>query len=135
MLDRERATVALHAEAGTHTIRVEVATTPFRRTLGLIGRPPLPDGRSMLFVYPAPREVRFWTWGVRGPLDIAFVGSSCRIISIAASVPAGRTRPIPSLGRVVAVLELRGGSLGMRGVAVGDAVGWDRTASPCPILP
>ena len=54
-------------------ILVEVADTAATRRTGLMGRPDVPPGTGMLFVYDEPVVNTFWMGNVEVPLSIAWV--------------------------------------------------------------
>ena len=64
-----------------HSFLVEVADTDKLRRRGLSGREHLPPGKGMLFVMPAPIEMRIWMKGCLLPLDVLFFDPQGRLIN------------------------------------------------------
>ncbi|MBI5723716.1 MAG: DUF192 domain-containing protein [Planctomycetes bacterium] len=58
---------------------VEIADTTELRTKGLAGRPNIPAGTGMLFVFPQPAMRSFWMEGCLVPLDLVYIDSDMRI--------------------------------------------------------
>lgn len=121
--DWEEGTVEVVAADGTvHHIAVRLATTPEQRSHGLMEVPELPDGAGMWFVYDDDRTGGFWMKNTLVPLDITYVGSDERIVSVAHAVPCERD-PCPVYdpeGAYQHVLEVPGGYLERIGAGVGD---------------
>lgn len=61
---------------GDATMIAEVADTPQRRTIGLMGRTTLADDHGMLFVFPAPQPLNFWMRHTSLPLSIAYINAA-----------------------------------------------------------
>ncbi|HZX68868.1 MAG TPA: DUF192 domain-containing protein, partial [Candidatus Elarobacter sp.] len=81
---------ALEVHAGTHTLRLAVASTPSQRQRGLMNLPFVPAGQGMLFAYPGSRDDKrdFWMKDTITPLDMIFIKDDGTISQIAANVPA-----------------------------------------------
>ena len=72
---------------GTVAFPVEVAVTAEQRQQGLSGRPALPSGTGMLFVFESPMPLQFWMRRMRFPLDFVWIGADCTIGEITRDVP------------------------------------------------
>ncbi len=103
---------------GADTVVAEVAASPQERADGLMYRETLPDGTGMLFVFPdvAPRS--FWMRNTYVDLDIAYMGSDFRIVSIKQMTALDETS-IPSDAPAQYALEVRQGWFAERGIEVG----------------
>ncbi len=110
------------ASGKTHHFKVQVARTPAQQETGLMFRRSMPANEGMLFVFPAPKEATFWMENTPLPLDLLFIRSDGTIANIAASAKPMSRDFIPSVGRVVAVLELNGGVAARNRIAPGDRV-------------
>ncbi len=77
----------LKLQAGAHTFRVEVATTPQQRQIGLMGRKTLADDGGMLFVFERKDIHCFWMKNTLVPLSIAFLADDGSIVSVADMQP------------------------------------------------
>ena len=61
---------------------VELAMNPAQRAKGLSGRSILDENDGMLFVFSEDSATQFWMYGMKFPLDIVWISSSCKIIDI-----------------------------------------------------
>lgn len=123
-------------------VRVEIADDPAEREQGLMGRPDLPAGRGMLFVYESPRPVSFWMKGTLIPLDMLFfdahgvlrhVHPQARPLDLSAIPGAAAGDPFPDR---LFVLEIGGGEAARQGLVPGTvlshpAVPQQGAARPC----
>jgi uncharacterized membrane protein (UPF0127 family) len=131
-------TLAVHPQSGLTVIpltvrrgnralpfRVEVARTGAEQARGLMFRTAMGADEGMLFPSDPPRAgVAFWMKNTVIPLDIIFVGVDNRILNIAANTVPYSEAPIPSAGKVSAVLELNAGRAAALGIVAGDRVDW-----------
>ena len=72
-------------DIGNRALRVEVADTDAKRTLGLSGRESLKEG-GMLFVFDTPGNYGFWMKDMRFPIDIIWLDESYHVVDIARNV-------------------------------------------------
>lgn len=107
---------------GVHRFMVEIADDDAERQRGLMERPPLADGRGMLFQFPDVAERGFWMHNTPSPLDILYIDPRGRIVSIAKNATPNSDAVIPSNGPAMGVLELRGGRADEIGAKPGDVV-------------
>jgi uncharacterized protein len=105
-----------------HRFRVQVALSPKEHEIGLMFRKQMPKSEGMLFVFPQPKEARFWMQNTPLSLDLIFIRADGSIANIAAKARPMSTSVIPSLGRVIAVLEVNGGLSAKLGIVAGDRV-------------
>lgn len=101
---------------------VEVAATPAQRTIGLMFRTQMADARGMLFTFPYPQPASFWMRNTYISLDLLFIAPDGRILNIAAEATPLSLKSIPSDGKVIAVLEIKGGLARKLGIKPGDLV-------------
>lgn len=85
------------------------------RRRGLLGRDELAPGEALVI---APTQ-GIHTFGMRCPIDVAFVDRAGTIVAIAAQVPPRRVR---LAWRAFAAVELRAGACGELGLALGDVI-------------
>jgi uncharacterized membrane protein (UPF0127 family) len=90
-----------------------VATRPFARMRGLLGRATLPAGEGIL-LRPAGSVHTFF---MRFPIDVVFLDREQVVVGIEPSLPPWRTAGRRS---AKAVVELAAGECERRGVKVGD---------------
>jgi uncharacterized membrane protein (UPF0127 family) len=106
--------VALRREDGSIVCeRCLLAETALTRMKGLLGRRELPSGEGILLKPASSVHMAF----MRFPIDAVFLDRDLRVVKIANDLRPWRTAG----GRgAKAVLELRAGEAGRRGLTVGD---------------
>jgi uncharacterized membrane protein (UPF0127 family) len=107
-----------------HVFRVELAATSQQQERGLMYRTQMGADEGMIFPMKPPRLATFWMHNTVLPLDIIFIGTDGRIITIAANAVPYDDSTIPSGGVAAGVLELNGGRAAQLGIKVGDKVAW-----------
>lgn len=112
------------ANGKVHAYKVEVAATPDQQAHGMMFRTTVPPKTGMLFPLSPPRNAAFWMRNTFVPLDLIFIGSDRRVRNIIADAVPKSEAMLPSVGPVVAVLELAGGEAQRIGLAPGDRVDW-----------
>ncbi|HET6159120.1 MAG TPA: DUF192 domain-containing protein [Dongiaceae bacterium] len=115
-----RDTLLVETASSQFRFEVEIADDPGERAEGLMYRQNLADNAGMLFLYPQPQPVEFWMKNTLLSLDIVFVRKDGTIARIAADTTPMSEDRIPSGEPVVAVLEVKAGTMRQLGVAVGD---------------
>ena len=65
-----------------HQLIVEIAASPQQLERGLMYRRMLPENRGMLFIFDAPKILRFWMKNTYLPLSIAFINADGVIVNI-----------------------------------------------------
>ena len=104
--------------------RDRCARTGAEQSRGLMFRTALGPDEGMIFPMDPPRHASFWMRNTVIALDIIFIGPDRRVLNIAAgAVPYDET-PLPSDGKVSAVLELTAGRAAQLGIKPGDSVRW-----------
>ena len=106
----------------TNAFEVEVAKTFEEKALGLMHRRSLAPDAGMLFVYTKELRQSMWMKNTLIPLDMLFIRDDGRIAHIHERAVPGSLATISSRGRVLAVLELRGGTVARLGIRKGDRV-------------
>lgn len=106
---------------GREMIRLEVADDPAKRSRGLMFRGSLPKDQGMLFVFPDSTERGFWMKNTYIPLDILYLDSDGRIISIKQMQPHDLSTT-SSDGPAMFAIELNAGRAEELGLAVGQIV-------------
>jgi uncharacterized membrane protein (UPF0127 family) len=120
--DAGGARVVLHTSGGDVPVKVEIADTPERRSLGLMYRKELGADAGMLFIFDAADHLTFWMKNTPLPLDMIFIGDDKRIVGIAKDAVPYTTTPRGVEGRSRYVLEVNAGYSERHGVRAGDAV-------------
>lgn len=106
---------------GGKTFDIEIAATESQQETGLMKRDSMPDDHGMIFVFPNERERGFWMKNTRIPLDILFLDSSGKIVSIHQMIPYDE-RLTPSDFPARYAIELNKGAAESAGVKVGDRI-------------
>jgi uncharacterized membrane protein (UPF0127 family) len=105
-----------------HEFFIEIAITPEQRSQGLMFRTEMGPNAGMLFQYGEPQIITMWMANTLIPLDMIFIGTDGRIVSIAErTVPESRAT-IPSEAPAIAVLEVVGGTADRLGIGPGDTI-------------
>jgi uncharacterized membrane protein (UPF0127 family) len=115
-------TIEIVSASGVHPFAVELATDEAERSVGLMYRKELPEGRGMLFDFHYDQPVAFWMHNTYISLDMLFIGGDGRIIRIAENAKPLSDTLIPSGGPVRAVLEVIAGTSRKLGIKAGDRV-------------
>ena len=89
-----------------------------------MNRPAMDPDHGMIFPYTPPQEVAFWMKNTLIPLDMIFIRGDGTIGRIEENAVPLSLEPVPSMGQVVAVLEINGGRSAELGIAPGDKVSW-----------
>ncbi len=103
--------------------RAAVADRFWRRALGLLGRTPLVEGEGLLL---RPCKA-VHTWGMRYPIDVAFLDGRGRVVASYEGVSPNRRTSWHSSAEWA--LELPAGVLGRAAVAVGDRISWEEATA------
>jgi uncharacterized membrane protein (UPF0127 family) len=104
-------------------VRAEVAITEAEHERGLMFRTSLGELDGMLFVFAQPGLHEFWMKNTLIPLDMLWLDSSGKVVSLAESVPPCKTEECPTYPPRAAasfVLEVNGGFARKHKVRVGD---------------
>jgi uncharacterized membrane protein (UPF0127 family) len=120
---------------------LEIARDPAVQFKGLGGRMSIPPDGGMLFVFGAPRETAFVMRDCPIPIDVAYVDSAGRVISIHEMRPEparaaneslmayeSRLKQYPSGAPALYAIETAGGRMREIGLRAGDLVELDRDA-------
>jgi len=107
---------------GPVSFQVELADTDEERAQGLMFRGSMPADRGMIFVFDQAQPQAFWMRNTYIPLDIIYIGSDGRIVSIIKNAEPLNVTPLPSGAAAQYVLEINGGTADRLGIAPGDRV-------------
>jgi len=111
----------LQLQAGSHTLQVEVASTPQQREIGLMGRARLDDDAGMLFVFEQKATHCFWMKNTLIPLSIAFLADDGTIADIQDMQPQSLSLHCPR-EPVRYTLEVPQGGFRSKGIQTGARV-------------
>ncbi|WND01923.1 DUF192 domain-containing protein [Temperatibacter marinus] len=104
------------------TFQVRLALDRETRAQGLMYVKEMPDTEGMLFIYPNESKRSFWMRNTYISLDIIYIKRNGRIDSIQKNVPTLNDDSRPSEGKVMSVLEIKGGLSDKLGIKVGDTI-------------
>lgn len=113
----------VYVTIGNTAVAVELAKTPAERARGLSGRPFLPEGEGMLFIFDYPDRFHFWMPDMHFAIDIIWIGPDWRIVDISPNVsPQSYPNRFTPGAPTQYVLEVSAGSAMRFGWKVGDEV-------------
>ena len=105
------------------TFKVETVISPAKRAQGLSGRPSLPDGTGMFFVFDSLSRQTMWMPDMKFALDIVWLDENLSIVHITSNATPCKSRddcpPYSSVKRVKYAIEMTAG----QGEAYGFVVG------------
>jgi len=104
-----RDVLTITTDKGRFVYDIEVATTPDQQARGLMWRPVLGTNKGMLFIFNQQRPLSFWMRNTLIPLDMIFLDSEGKLVSIQRNAEPQTTTPRPSEGPARFVLEIDGG--------------------------
>ncbi len=103
-------------------IEVEIAENEAERAKGLMFRSSIPDSAGMLFIFERSEPQGFWMKNTSIPLDIIYVGSDKKIVSIAENTKPFSEESIPSMGNAQYVVEVNAGFTKRNNILSGDVI-------------
>ncbi len=119
---KEGEVVFLRGEKRLRKIDVEIAENDAERAKGLMFRPYLSDSVGMLFVFEQAEPQAFWMKNTMISLDIIYVDSNKKIVSIQKKAKPYSEESLPSFGNAQYVVEVNGGYCDKYDIQVGDTV-------------
>lgn len=117
----KRQPVTLTTASGDHDYVLEIAASPEEQACGLMFREFMPKNVGMIFPFKPPRDTSFWMRNTPLPLDLIFVASNGRVISVGQGKPYS-TDFIPAGGVTAHVIELNQGEAARIGLKKGDKI-------------
>jgi uncharacterized membrane protein (UPF0127 family) len=107
---------------GTVSVEAEVADEIDERTIGLMGREELADGKGMLFVFREPQAMNFWMRDTLVPLSIAYINAAGVIREIHELKPLDETAARSAFRDLVYALEVPQGWFQRNKILPGDRI-------------
>jgi uncharacterized membrane protein (UPF0127 family) len=108
-------------------IEIQIANTEFDRELGLMYRKSMEENQGMLFIFPAESVQSFWMRNTYIPLDMIFVNSNKRIITIHKDTKTLSDQTYRSTAPAKYVIEVNAGFADKYNIKDGDEVKWTIT--------
>ena len=110
-------------EIGGKIFSIELAQTKKELEKGLSGHAPLLDGQGMLFVFSRSGRYGFWMKDMSFPIDIIWIDSNFKIVSIEKSVlPETYPEVFYPESSSLYVLEILAGQADTIGLKTGDGL-------------
>jgi uncharacterized protein len=106
---------------GSRTFVVEVARSHAQQEKGLMQRDSLPADHGMIFIFPRQEVQGFWMKNTRFPLDILFLDTAGKVVSIR-QMQAYDENTTSSTMPARYAIELSAGAAAGSGVKVGDVL-------------
>jgi len=103
-------------------VKVEIADTHAKRTLGLQYRQELGEDQGMLFLFAAEKVQTFWMKNTPISLDLIFINSRKTIVGIVHKAVPFSTASLSVSSPSQFVLEIKGGVARQHNIKVGDTV-------------
>ncbi|MFZ5980151.1 MAG: DUF192 domain-containing protein [Candidatus Zixiibacteriota bacterium] len=106
------------------TLAVEIADTDVKRRIGLMFREKMKEKQGMLFIFPFEDIRSFWMRNTVLPLDMIFIDTRNKIVSIAKNTEPYAERSYYSTGPAKFVLEVNAGFADKYNLAAGQTMTW-----------
>lgn len=113
---------------GAAKVEAEVADEADERTIGLMGREELAEGKGMLFVFRQPQPMGFWMKNTLVPLSIAYINAAGVIREIHDMQPHDENPAQSAFRDLVYALEVPQGWFQKNKILPGDRI----TGLPAP---
>ena len=125
----KEAELAVLDSTGVDTIvalDIELAESTAEIQYGMMHRKSMDKNTGMLFLMPQERPQSFYMKNTYVSLDIIFINSQNKIVSIQKNAEPLNERSLPSEGPASMVLEVKGGLSDELGLKKGDKISWNR---------
>lgn len=105
-------------------IDIEIADTDYDRQLGLMRRISMKEKQGMLFIFPAEAMQSFWMRNTLISLDMIFISSNKKIVTIHKNTKVLSDQSYPSAAPAQYVLEVNAGFTDKYNIQVEDRIDW-----------
>lgn len=106
------------------TLDIEIADDDYQIQTGLMYRKSMLDSQGMLFIFPEEAPRSFYMKNTEFPLDIIFIDSKNKVVSIQKNAQPLNESSLPSEGPAQYVLEVNAKLSDMWGLKAGDSISW-----------
>ncbi|PVW16228.1 DUF192 domain-containing protein [Marixanthomonas spongiae] len=106
------------------TLDIEIADDEYQTQTGLMYRKSMPNNQGMLFIFENEQPRSFYMKNTAFPLDIIYIDSDKKIVSIQKGAKPMDPTSLPSEGPAQYVLEVNAGLSYTWGLEKGDIVAW-----------
>lgn len=127
---RKREPLVLVTSTGKYKFNVEIAATRDQQSRGLMFRRAMEPRQGMLFIYDEVQYVSMWMRNTYISLDMVFIRADGKVHRVEASTEPLSERIIESGDKILAVLELIGGTAARLSLKPGDMVRHGAFKSP-----
>jgi|CZKP01.1.fsa_nt_gi uncharacterized membrane protein (UPF0127 family) len=103
-------------------IEIEIANNESSRWLGLMFRKHMDDYDGMLFIFPAEEMLSFWMHETYIPLDMVFVNTAKKIVTIHRNTQTLSDQSYPSTAPATYVIEVNSGFCAAHNINEGDRI-------------
>ena len=103
-------------------IDIEIADDEYQTQTGMMYRDSMKDTQGMLFIFPRAEYHTFYMKNTRIPLDIIYIGSDKKIVSIQKNAKPFDESSLPSNAPAQYVLEINGGLSDEWTIEIGDII-------------
>ena len=108
------------------TIDIEIADTPEKREIGMMGRFTMEDNQGMLFIFEETQPLSFWMKNTPLPLDMIFVDAANTIITIHKNTIPYSESPYIAERSGLYVIEVNAGFTDKYDIVEGDRINWKK---------
>lgn len=105
-------------------VDIEIADTDYDRQLGLMKRISMKEKQGMLFIFPEEDKQSFWMRNTLISLDMIFIGSNKKIVTIHKNTKVLSDQSYPSTAPAQYVLEVIAGFTDKYNIQAGDNIDW-----------
>ena len=127
---KKEATLTINRFDGTAiTFHIELADSDYERETGLMHRTKMSDDQGMLFVFEKEDLRYFYMKNTPIPLDLIFINSENRIVSIHSDAKPMSEATISSKYPAKYVLEINAGLSSRNDIQEGMEIAYDKTIS------
>jgi hypothetical protein len=113
---------------GNQFFQLEVARTFAEQEKGLMERDSMPEDHGMIFVFATEHVQEFWMKNTRFPLDIIFLDSAGKVVSVHSMQAYDTTHNTSSNVPARYAIEIRQGAAAASGVKIGAVLQVPRAA-------
>ncbi len=111
------------------TIEIEIAETEYETQTGLMYRKSMQQNRGMLFIFPNETRKSFYMKNTEIPLDIIYINSGLKVVSIQKNTKPLDQSSIPSQVPAKYALEVNAGLSDQWGLKAGDVISFQKTSN------
>ncbi|MEZ4858916.1 MAG: DUF192 domain-containing protein [Flavobacteriaceae bacterium] len=104
------------------SLDIEIAETEYETQTGLMYRKSMQNNRGMLFIFDDESRKAFYMKNTAFPLDIIFINSDLKVVSIQKNAQPYNEASLPSNAPAKYVLEVNAGLSDQWGLKVGDRI-------------